>query len=118
MQARLIGFGELEIDGKRYEHDVVIEAGRIRKRKKKASRARRGEYGHTPLTAAENLPWGGARLVIGTGVHGALPVAQDVREEADRRGVEIVAERTGEVCGLICRIEDEASIHAVLHITC
>jgi hypothetical protein len=27
-------FGSIEIDGETYEHDVVIERGRIRKRKK------------------------------------------------------------------------------------
>ena len=118
MQARLVGFGELEIDGKRYNHDVVIEAGQVRKRKKKASRARRGEYGHTPLTAAEDLPWGGTRLIIGTGAYGALPITPDVKEEADRREVEIVAQPTEEACGLICQIEDDGDINAVLHITC
>mgnify|MGYP000222883680 CR=1 FL=1 len=29
MDARLVGFGVLEIDGQRYEHDVVIDHGRL-----------------------------------------------------------------------------------------
>ncbi len=32
-------FGSIQIDGKSYEHDVVIEGGAIRKRKKKPSKS-------------------------------------------------------------------------------
>ena len=31
-------FGSIRIDGRTYEHDVVIDLGAVRKRKKKASR--------------------------------------------------------------------------------
>jgi len=34
MKARLVKFGEIEVEGKRYTHDVVIEGGKVRKRKK------------------------------------------------------------------------------------
>jgi hypothetical protein len=34
MKARLINFGELEVEGKRYTHDVVIDGGKVRKRKR------------------------------------------------------------------------------------
>ena len=30
-------FGAIEIDGIRYEHDVVIDRGKVRKRKKKTN---------------------------------------------------------------------------------
>jgi hypothetical protein len=60
MKARLRGFGSIEVDGREYEHDIVIEGGRVRKRKKKPSRSYRTEFGHTPLSADEELPWGGA----------------------------------------------------------
>jgi|SRR5208282_271365 len=43
-------FGSIEIDGEAYEHDVVIDRGRIRKRKKKVSRKFREQFGHTPLS--------------------------------------------------------------------
>ena len=39
----------------------------MRKRKKKPSKPYRDEFGHTPLSADEELPWGGGRLIIGTG---------------------------------------------------
>jgi hypothetical protein len=57
MKARLVKFGEIEVEGKRYKHDVVIDGGKIRKRKKGPS---------TPLSAEEEIPWGGKRLIVGT----------------------------------------------------
>jgi len=32
-----------------YDHDLIIDHGKIRRRKKAASRKFRGAYGHTPL---------------------------------------------------------------------
>jgi hypothetical protein len=117
MQARLIGFGAVEIDGRRYEHDVVIEGGRVSKRRKKASRPLRDRYGHTPLSTLEPIPWGCRRLVVGTGADGALPIDADVRREAERRGVEIVAVPTDEACRLLST-SDPKRTAAILHVTC
>ena len=67
-------FGLIRIDGVTYERDVVVDRGNIRLRKKKPSKRFRAEYGHTPLSIEENIPWKCRRLVIGTGAEGALPV--------------------------------------------
>ena len=60
-------FGSICIDGTTYEHDVVIDRGEIRKRKKKPSKKFREKFGHTPLSIEEDIPWKCRRLVIGTG---------------------------------------------------
>ncbi|WP_207231797.1 hypothetical protein [Edaphobacter modestus] len=60
-------FGALRIDGTTYEQDVVIDCGEIRKRKKSPSKRFRDEFGHTPLSIEEKIPWKCHRLVIGTG---------------------------------------------------
>lgn len=59
MKASWIAFGEIEIEGRRYTHDVVVEAGEVAKRHKKPSQLHRAEFGHTPLSADEDIPWGG-----------------------------------------------------------
>jgi len=117
MRARLVAFGELEVEGERYLHDVVIDAGRVRKRRKGPSKAVRAAYGHTPLTAAEDLPWGGGVLFVGTGADGALPVDPSVEDEARRRGVRIEAAPTEEICGRLAAVPVR-QVHAVLHVTC
>jgi hypothetical protein len=109
-------FGSIEIDATSYEHDVVLDRGRIRKRKKGPSKPLRTRYGHTPLTEAEDLPWTCSRLVIGTGAEGALPVTDGVRREAERRGVELVIVRTREAIEELSRTPDDTN--AVLHVTC
>ena len=42
-------FGSIRIDGVTHEHDVVIDHGDIRKRKKKALKEFRDAFGRTPL---------------------------------------------------------------------
>jgi len=38
MNAQLLGFGEIEVEGTRYHADVVIERGQVRRRRKKPSK--------------------------------------------------------------------------------
>ena len=117
MRAKLVQFGELDIDGQRFTNDVVIEAGRIRKRKKKPSKLYRERYGHTPLSVDEAIPWLGKRLIIGTGSYGSLPIMPEVAEEAKRRGIELVAVPTEQACQLLEDLS-AAEVNAVLHVTC
>jgi hypothetical protein len=117
VQARLVEFGVLEIEGQRYEHDVVIEGGQLRKRKKGPSKPYRGEYGHTPLSADEDIPWGAPLLVIGSGAAGQLPVMPEVPAEAERRGVELIIEPTEAACRRLADLGSDA-FAAILHVTC
>src|SRR6266581_4203495 len=82
-------FGSIRIDGVGYDHDVVIDRGEIRKRKKKASKKFRRAFGHTPLSLREGIPWKCRRLVVGTG-SGALPVMKEVKREAKRRKIKLL----------------------------
>lgn len=117
MQARLIAFGSIEVEGRRYDHDVVIDRGVVTKRSKGPSKPYRSRYGHTPLSIDEAIPWGGTRLIVGTGADGALPIMDAVRAEAGRRGVELVAVPTEEGCRLLADLEP-AQVRAILHVTC
>ena len=108
-------FGTLRIDGSTYEQDVVIDRGEIRKRKKTPSRKFRDEFGHTPVSIEEKIPWNCHRLVIGTGAYGRLPVMEEVKREAERRHIELVIVPTREAIRLI---EKDAAANAILHVTC
>jgi PPK2 family polyphosphate:nucleotide phosphotransferase len=117
LKGRIIRSGEIKLDGKRYRDDVVIEAGRIRRRKKKPSRAFREADGHTPLSLAEDIPWGGGRLIVGTGIEGGMPVMAEVYEEADKRGFGVTAAPLEEALGILADTP-RRDVFAVLHITC
>ena len=88
MRFETFSFGSIRIDGTTYEHDVIIDRGDVSKRKKKLSKKFRDTFGHTPLSVEETIPWKCRRLVIGTDT-GALPVMEEVKQEAKRRKVEL-----------------------------
>lgn len=111
------GFGAIVVEGERFEHDVVVEAGRVRPRKKGRSKVHRHRYGHTPLSAGEDIPWSSPRLVVGTGASGQLPIMPEVWDEARTRGIELIAAPTVEACRLLGSI-DRQDVFAILHVTC
>ena len=109
-------FGTIRIDGSTCEHDVVIDCGEIHDRKKKPSKKFRDDYGHTPLSVAEDIPWKCRRLIIGTGAYGRLPVMKEVKREAERRKVELVVLPTSQAIDMLNK--DPEATNAILHVTC
>jgi hypothetical protein len=109
-------FGSIRIDGVTYEHDLVIDRGEIRKRKKSASKQYRHGYGHTPLSAKEDIPWRCRRLVVGTGAEGGLPVMDEVRKEAQLRKVELMSMPTKDAIAILNG--SGMDTNAILHVTC
>jgi hypothetical protein len=116
MRFEKFSFGCIQIDGRTYEHDVIIDRGLIRKRHKKPSKKFREQFGHTPLSVEEKIPWRCRRLVIGTGTYGRLPVMEELKDEAQRRKIELLLLPTeGAIRELRKRLKDA---NAVLHLTC
>ena len=109
-------FGSIQIDGSTYEHDVVIDRGEVSKRKKKPSKKFREQFGHTPLSVEEKIPWKCQRLVVGTGAHGGLPVMEEVKQEVQRRKVELLVLPTTEAIQALQ--QGSKDTNAVLHVTC
>ena len=109
-------FGSIQIDGVTRDYDEVIDRGEIRKRKKKPSKQFRDEYGHTPLSIEEDIPWKCRRLVVGTGAHGRLPVMKEVKREAKRRKVELLVVPTLQAVEALEQSSEETN--AILHVTC
>jgi hypothetical protein len=115
MRFQAFSFGSIRIDGITYNHDIVIDCGEIRKRRKKPSRKFRDAFGHTPLSIEEEIPWKCRHLIIGTGT-GALPVMTEVKKEAKRRNVQLLLLPTSKAIKALRENSDETN--AILHITC
>lgn len=109
-------FGSLQIDATVYDYDLLIDQGEIRKRKKKPSKRLRDDFGHTPLSREEEIPWECRRLVIGTGAYGQLPVMHSVKSEAEIREVELLILPTEEAIEVLDK--HGKGTNAILHVTC
>jgi len=116
MQISDFSFGSVRVDGVTYDHDLIIDRGSLRKRKKAASKKFRNAYGHTPLSLAEDIPWHCRTLVIGTGANGRLPILREVEAEARRREVDLIIMPTAQAIEVLAGIT--ADSNAVLHLTC
>jgi hypothetical protein len=108
--------GSVKIDGEKHRKDIILDRGELHRRKKKPSREFREQFGHTPVSLAETIPWECKRLVIGTGMFGNLPVMDEVKAEAAKRGVDLVVCPTPEAVQLLK--DNPADTNAILHVTC
>src|SRR5216684_8643344 len=109
-------FGSVQIDGSRYQNDVVIDCGEVRNRKKKPSKQFREQFGHTPLSIEENIPWKCSQLVIGTGAYGKLPVIQEVRGKAERKKIKLLILPTVEAIEVLNRNPNDTNAIPPCHV--
>ena len=116
MRFENFSFGSIHIDGNSCVHDIVLDRGEIRRRKKKPSKKFREEFGHTPLSINEDIPWRCSQLVIGTGAYGKLPVMRDVRDKAKPRKIKLLILPTIEAIEVLNR--NPGGTNAILHVTC
>jgi hypothetical protein len=112
------GFGWIRVGGTTYDHDIVIHAGgEVTKRKKKASKSLKGEYGHTPLSERELGVLGDEkpeRVYIGTGQYGSLPLTPEAKKILEEYRVVILP-----TPGILPLLEREKGRYvAILHVTC
>ncbi len=116
-----VGFGWIEIDGKRYDNDVVIAAnGVIVPRPKHLSK----KYGgwHTVLGPEEiesALVGNPEILVVGCGHFGVLPIRPEIRALLGEHGVAIECTRLHKAMKRYDALTGEGKpVAAVLHVTC
>lgn len=117
MKIDSFSFGSIQVDGVTYQDDVVIDGGVVRKRDKKPSRKFRSDYGHTPVSLEETIPWNCKCLIIGTGVDGKMRVRPEVKQLAGQRQIELVVLPTACAIEKIQQGPPEGT-NAILHITC
>ena len=77
-----VWFGSITVDGRRYEHDIVIRlSGKVRKRKKALSKALYGTSHTISLPEVKDIYRPQAEcLIIGTGHEGKVHLAKDAAD--------------------------------------
>lgn len=84
-------FGSITISGEPYEHDVVIRlSGKVKKRKKKLSKAKYGTSHKVSLEEAERIFEPGAEwLIVGTGQSDCVVLSDEATEFLAHNGCSV-----------------------------
>ena len=111
-------YGWVEIDGVRYDHDVIVHTDRsVIKRSKKKSKKFKKHFGHTPLSDHDLrfLDKDHADIIyIGTGQYGDLPITTEAHTILSKK--DTIIRPTPEILTLL---EDERrQFAAVIHVSC
>lgn len=111
-------FGSITIDGTTYEHDVIIRLNsRVKKRKKKLSKAVYGSSHTVSRDEAEHVYEEGAEcLIVGTGQHGLLTLSDEAT--AYLRRVKCEAQLLPTPEAMQAWNEAEGARIGLFHVTC
>jgi hypothetical protein len=112
------GHGWFSMDGKRYDHDVVVHTdGTVEKRHVELSLSYRGEYFHTPLSEKE-LDFLDAEkpeiLIVGGGFKGMMQLTPLAKERTD--DYPVFSLTTDKAIEMMNR--ENRRFVAILHLTC
>jgi hypothetical protein len=111
-------FGSITISGEVYEHDVLIRLdGRVKKRKKKLSKAIYGTSHTVSLDEAKQIFDDGAkRLIVGTGQHGRLELSEEAADYFSRKGCSVELLPTPKA--LVAWNSAKGAMVGLFHVTC
>lgn len=112
------GFGYIEAEGTRFDHDIIIRlSGEIKKRKKKLSKA---VYGTSHILSLEEAKYiyekGADKLVVGSGYNGMLELSEEAEEYFKRKKLKIALLPTSEAIEKWNRSSGKAI--GLFHVTC
>jgi hypothetical protein len=93
MQPRIdrTAFGSITIEGEMFEHDILIRlGGKVKKRKKKLSKAQYGTSHILSLAEAEHVFQNGAeRLIVGAGQYGLVELSDEAAAYFEQQGCRV-----------------------------
>jgi hypothetical protein len=111
-------FGSITVDGKTYEHDVIIRlSGEIIKRKKKLSKK---YYGTSHVISKDEAEFlfekGCEQLVLGSGQMGNVHLSPEAEAYFAKKGCKVLLQPTPEAIGVFNR--SKAKKVGLFHVTC
>jgi hypothetical protein len=113
-------FGSITVEGSVFEHDVIIlPDGKVKKRKKKLSKAVYGTSHTISLDEAKYVCDQGAgaeRLIVGSGQYGNVELSPDAAAYVEDRKLSVLLLPTPEVIDVWNETEGKAI--GLFHVTC
>jgi len=111
-------FGAITIDGKTYEHDVIIRlSGEVMKRKKKLSKK---YYGTSHVLSKDEAKFvfekGCEQLIVGSGQMGNVQLSPEAEAYFAKKGCKVVSQPTPAAIGLFNRSKGRKI--GLFHVTC
>ena len=111
-------FGAITIDGKTYDHDVVIRlSGEIVRRKKKLSKRL---YGTSHVLSKDEAKFlfenGCEQLIVGSGQFGNVHLSPEAESYFARHGCEVLLKPTAEAIKVFNRSQGKKI--GLFHVTC
>jgi hypothetical protein len=111
-------FGSITIEGKTFEHDVLIRLnGEIEKRKKKLSKA---IYGTSHVISLDEAKFvyekGTKRLIIGSGQDGNVELSNEAADYFERKHCHVDLSPTPRAIGTWNKAEGD--VIGLFHVTC
>jgi hypothetical protein len=111
-------FGTITIDGKTYEHDVIIRlSGEVVKRKKKLSKK---YYGTSHVLSKDEAKFvferGCEQLILGSGQIGNVHLSPEAEAYLAKRGCEVLLQPTPEAIRVFNK--SHAKKIGLFHVTC
>ncbi|MGD2205932.1 MAG: MTH938/NDUFAF3 family protein [Anaerolineae bacterium] len=120
MKPRIDGttFGSITIAGESFRRDVIIRlSGKVKKRKKKLSKAIYGTSHTISLDEAKHVYQKGAeRLVVGAGQFGMVKLSDEASDYFKRKRCRVELQPTKEAIGTWN--EAEGAVIGLFHVTC
>ncbi len=118
MKLEYPSFGKIIVDGKTYEHDVVVyPSGRVGKRKKWLSKSKHGtSHKLDPDELREYLTEDFEVLIVGTGYYGYLSLLPGSRELV--RDKEVYELPTRKAVELFNELNEKKRVLGIFHVTC
>ncbi len=106
-------FGEITVDGIRYQSDVKIFPNNV------VDNWYRRE-GHTlhKEDLQEIIEYKPDLLIIGTGSSGVMKVPKEIEDCIKSEGIELVTAKTGDACNIFNESSTKKKVVAALHLTC
>ena len=111
-------FGSIAIDGKTYEHDVIIRlSGKVEKRRKKLSKEK---YGTSHIVSKEEANFiyenGSDLLIIGAGQEGNVRLSPEASDYFEKKGCAVTVQPTPEAIQAFN--DSRRKKIGLMHVTC